>query len=53
MEQIGTDLKALRKDVEIIKRALFFEGELSDWAKRTLQKARQESEDSYASLDEL
>ena len=44
------DLKKLMKDVALIKEILFFnsnikdpEGELSDWAKKELKKARKEN----------
>jgi len=47
----------LVNDVELIKTLLLpkydDEGELSDWAKEELKKAREESVDDYTSLEDL
>jgi len=50
------DIRQLVKDVAVIKSILISndsEGELSDWAKDKLKKARDESEEEYTGLDEL
>jgi hypothetical protein len=47
------DLLRLRKEIELMKTLLFYEGELSNWAKRELVKARAEPLSSYTSLEEL
>ena len=39
-------------EVELLKR-IMCEGELTDYAKKELAKARAESEDSYTSLSDL
>ena len=50
---IRNDILKMRKDIEFIKMLLMCEGELSDYAKIELAKARKEGEDSYTSLEEL
>ena len=40
-------------DVALIKVALFEKNELTEWAKIELKKARDDSEESYTSLEEL
>ena len=54
------DLKKLMKDVALIKEILFFnsnikdpEGELSDWAKKQLKKARESPESEYVPFEEV
>lgn len=47
------DLLRLRKEIELMKTLLFYEGELSNWAKRELVKERAEPLSSYTSLEEL
>lgn len=49
----ANDIAQIKRDVELLKNVLLSEGELSDWAKKTLAEARKESEDSYVSLEEL
>jgi hypothetical protein len=51
--QITRDIEQIKKDLELIKNILLSEGELTDWAKRELARAREESEDEYTSLDNL
>ena len=53
-------LKKLMEDVALIKEILFFnknikdpEGELSDWAKRELNEAREIPEEEYISLESV
>ena len=56
MEQITKDIEKMKYDIEIIKNLLLpkmdDEGELSDWAKEELEKARDESEEECISLEE-
>ena len=47
------DLMQLRKEIMIIKNLLMAEGELSDYAKGELEKARKEGEDGCTSLNDL
>ena len=54
-----SEIKALRRDVnvlmqeiEVIKNAVLDEGELTDWAKKELEKARREPASSYVTLEE-
>ena len=52
------DIKQLVKDVAVIKSILMngshdSEGELSDWAKDELKRAREEHEEEYTDLHEL
>lgn len=50
------EFKQLVKDVAVIKSILInndSEGELSDWAKNELKKAKEESEEEYTDLNEL
>jgi len=44
--RIGTQLDQLSK-------VIFYEGELTPWAKKQLEKARKTSKDSYTSLEDL
>ena len=43
----------LVNDVALIKNILISEGELTNWAKEELKKAREESVDDYTSLEDL
>tara|TARA_Y100000310_G_C20600424_1_gene772716 strand:- start:219 stop:422 length:204 start_codon:yes stop_codon:yes gene_type:complete len=50
------DINKIKTDLEIIKTLLLQkdpEGELSDWAKEELEKARSEPEENYTSLEDL
>ena len=38
--QITRDIEQIKKDLELIKNILLSEGELTDWAKRELARAR-------------
>ncbi len=56
----ATDLKVLIKGVEEIKALLISqqncpdpEGELSDWAKKELEEARETPETDYISMEEI
>jgi len=54
---IHKDLLKLMREVEQIKQMLISrgddEGELTDWAKEELERARSEPEDSYTHLEDL
>ena len=52
IQDLREDIKKLMIDVALIKNAFLDEGELSDWAKDELKKAR-EDEREYVSLEEL
>ena len=56
MKKINESLAKLIMDVNMIKRKLFIgedpEGELSEWAKDRLMRAREAPESSYVSLEE-
>ncbi len=47
------DFKQLIRDVALIKNILVSEGELTNWAKKELAKARAEKKEDYLSLEEL
>jgi len=54
------DIKQLIQDVAMLKEILFYnknlqdpEGELSEWAKEQLKKARDEPEEDYVSMEEM
>jgi len=61
MEQkIIRDIEQMKKDLALIKEILLAkntlvddEGELSDWAKEELERARNTSESEYVSFDEI
>ncbi len=45
------DMEKIRRDLDLIKNILMSEGELTDWAKKELRRARKGPQDSYVSLD--
>ena len=50
------DIEKIKADLELIKNLLLKrdpEGELSDWAKNELSKARAEVKENYTSLENL
>ena len=51
-KEILEKLNKLQIDINIIKGKLD-EGELTDWAKEELEKARKEPEENYIELDDL
>jgi len=53
IKDLKEDIKKLMVDVALIKNLLVEKGELTDWAKKELKKAREEDESEYTSLDEL
>jgi hypothetical protein len=52
ISSVYEDVARLKKEVALLKR-LMSEGELTDYAKKELAKARAESEGSYTSLTDL
>jgi len=52
-KSINEKLIRLAKDVELIKNILMSEGELTDYAKTELVKARAEKEENYTNLEDL
>jgi len=53
IKDLREDLKKIMIDVALIKNAFLDEGELTDWAKKELKRAREESEENYIDLDDL
>ena len=53
IEHIYKDLEELRRDVEVIKHILSEEGKLSEYAKRSLEKARKTPDSEYIKHEEL
>ena len=51
-KDIMNELRKIRIDINIIKGKLD-EGELTDWAKKELKKARDEPEENYTDLEDL
>lgn len=47
------DIEAMKRDIAVIKHILSEEGQLTDWAKNQLTKARKEPETSYTDLDDI
>ena len=52
-KSINEKLTKLVRDVELIKKVLIPEGELTDWAKSQLEKARKTSRSEYVSHEEV
>jgi len=53
VKDLREDIRKLMIDIALIKNAFLDEGELTDWAKEELKKAREENEGEYIPLDEL
>lgn len=53
IKDLRENIKKLMIDVALIKNAFLNEGELTDWAKEELKKAREENKSEYISLDKL
>ena len=53
MNTLHGDMVKIQRELELIKRVLLSEGELTDWAKEELQKARKEDESEYIDLEDL
>jgi len=43
----------IERDIDLIKNILLSEGELTDWAKKELTKARNQKKEEYTNIDEL
>ena len=52
-KHIDEDLESLKRDVAVIKHILSEEGKLTDFAKKTLAKARVSPKSDYISHDEV
>ena len=50
---IQDNLSQMKRDIELIKNILISEGELTDWAEKELDKARQLPESQYISHGEV
>jgi hypothetical protein len=53
INEVNKNILKMRRDIELIKNILMAEGELSDYAKKELAKAKAEKKEEYTSLDEL
>jgi len=53
IKHIHQDILKLQRDISVIKHVLSEEGELTDWAKKALKKARSEPESDYVDLDDI
>ncbi len=53
IKALRNDVQQLIVDVSLLKNTLLDEGELSDWAKEELAKARAEPEENYLSSEEV
>ena len=49
----ANDSKQLIQDVQILKNVILSEGDLTDWAKEELAKARALPDSEYVSLEEV
>ena len=52
LEHLHKDLVTVKNDIQLIKNILAEEGELTVWAKKELEKARQTPENEYVKLDD-
>jgi len=52
-QEIVKMLKEIKVDINIIKESLDNDGELTDWAKEELKKAREAPEEDYVSQEEV
>lgn len=53
IDVIHRDMEKIMRDVELIKNILLSEGELTQWAKNALEKAREEGKSEYTDLEDL
>ena len=51
IEHLHKDIELMKKDLAVIKHILSEEGQLTEWAKKQLARAREEPESSYTDLD--
>lgn len=52
-KSINEQLIKLSRDIDLIKNILMSEGELTDYAKNELRKARAEKTENYTDLEDL
>ncbi len=50
---VHQDVLKLQRQIELLNRILLNEGKLTIWAKKELDKARAEKEESYTPLNDL
>lgn len=53
IQHIHEDILKLQRDISVIKHILSEEGELTEWAKEALKKAREEPESEYTDLNDI
>ncbi|MBI4148248.1 hypothetical protein HY490_03065 [Candidatus Woesearchaeota archaeon] len=53
LEHMHKDIELMKKDLAVIKHILTEEGQLTEWAKVQLLKARNEPESSYTDLHDI
>ncbi len=53
LKQLETEIIKLKKEVAKIKSIVLDEGELTDWAKKALKKARETPLSEYSTLKEV
>lgn len=53
LQSLHQEMAEIKAVLEAIKRLLLSEGELTPWARRALDKARQEPRESYTRLEDL
>ncbi len=53
IKHMHQDIELMRQDLAVIKYILSEEGQLTDWAKEQLVKARSEQASSYTDLDDI
>ena len=53
LEEVNKNLVKLRRDIDLIKNILISEGELSNWAKKELEKARKRPSSEKISHEEV
>ncbi len=53
LEHLHRELVKVKTDVALIKHIIVEEGELTDWAKKELKKARETPEEGYMALEDV
>ena len=53
IKTLHLDMLKIQRELDFIKSMLISEGELSDWAKEELKKAREEDESGYTDLEDI
>jgi hypothetical protein len=51
--ELKNEISSIRKDLDLIKKLLLHEGQLTDYAKKELMLAREEDELNYSSLGDV